>query len=84
VSGEVEEQLLVPHTFLLGDDALLAVSKTPRPELFVEVTAYVTGEVRLFNLQEVERELGIDLDDEAPRNYEGQPVIVVDALLLMK
>lgn len=84
VSGEVEEHLLTPHAFLLGDDALLAVTKTPRPELFVEATVYITGEVRLFNLKDTERELGIDLDDEALRSYEGQPVILVDSLLLMK
>lgn len=84
VSGEVEEQLLTPHIFVLGDDALLAISKTPGPELFVEATAYVTGEVRLFNLKEIEQELGLDLDDEALRGYEGQPVILVESLLLVK
>ena len=80
VSAEVEEGLLTPHAFLLGDRGLLAVSAEPRPELFVETTAYVTGEVRRFQLPEMERELGIDLDETKLRQYEGAPVIVVQAV----
>ncbi|MBW3632298.1 MAG: hypothetical protein KY456_04630 [Chloroflexi bacterium] len=80
VSAEVEEGLLTPHAFLLGDRGLLAVSAEPRPELFVEATAYVTGEVRRFGIAELEQELRIDLDDAGLRQYEGEPVIVVHAV----
>ena len=83
VSDEVEEHLLTPHAFLLGDRALLAVSAQPRPELFVEATAYVTGEVRRFDLGRIEAELGIDLDDDLLRPHEGEPVIVVRSVVLV-
>lgn len=82
VSDEVEEHLLTPHAFLLGDAAFLCISVTPRPGLFVEATAYVTGEVVFFNLAEIERRTGLDLDDEALRGYEGQPFILVDSLVV--
>jgi len=83
VSSEVEEHLLTPHAFLLGDKALVAISTTPHPELFVEATAYVTGEVRLFDLEETERATGLDLDERL-RDYEGQPMILVESLKLVK
>ncbi len=76
VSGEIEEHLLTPHAFLLGDEALLVVSAKARPELFVEATAYVTGEVRRFDLAELETQLGVDLDDDLLAAYQGKPVIV--------
>jgi len=83
VSDEVEEQLLTPHAFVLGDGALLCVSATPHPELFVEATAYVTGEVVRFDLGEIERRTGLDLDDGVFQGFEGRPVILVDSILLM-
>lgn len=83
VSDEVEEHLLTPHLFLLGDEAFLAISSAPHPELFVESTAYVTGEIRLFDLAEVERITGLDLDDDSLRAFSGQPVILVDSLLMV-
>lgn len=82
VSDEVEEHLLTPHAFLLGDSALLAVSTTAHPELFVETTAYVTGEVRLFDFEETERTTGLDLDERL-RDYEGQPMILVESLTMV-
>ncbi len=84
VSDEVEEHLLTPHAFLLGDRGLLAVSAQPHSELFVEATAYVTGEVRRFHLHQVEQDLGIDLDDGLLRPHEGEPVIVVHSLSLVR
>ncbi len=80
VSGEVEEHLLTPHAFLLDDDALLVVSATPHPELFVEATAYVTGEVRRFDLEAIEAEIGVDLDDGLLAPFEGEPVIVAQSV----
>lgn len=80
VSAEVEEGPRTPQVFLLGDRGLLAVSAEPHPELFVEATAYVSGEVRRFGLEELEQELGIDLDDAQLRRYEGEPVLVVEVV----
>lgn len=82
VSDEVEEYLLTPHAFVLGDNGLLAISATPHPELFVEATAYVTGEVGIFDLEEVERTTGLDLEERL-RDYEGQPVILVESLKMV-
>lgn len=84
ISAEVEEGPLTPHVFLLGDQDLLAISPEPRREVFVEATAYVTGEVRRFGLEELEQELGIDLNDARLRPHEGDPVIVVHAVKLVK
>lgn len=84
VSAEVEEQFLTPHTFTLGDRGFLAVSAEPHPELFVEATAFISGEVRRFALEDLERELGIDLDEATLRQYEGKPVIVVEAVEMVK
>lgn len=84
VSDEVEEALLTPHAFTLGDRHLLVVSGEPVPEAFVEATAYVTGEVRVFHLAEVEEELGIDLDDEAVRAYEGRSFVLAESVNVME
>lgn len=83
VSGEVEEHLLTPHLFLLGDEALLVVSGVPRPELFVEATAYVTGDVRRFRLEDLESELGIDLDDARVAPYEGRIFVLAQDVELV-
>ncbi len=71
VSGEVEDQFLALHAFLLDDEALLVISAEPRPELFIEATAYVTGQVRRFHLEEIEAELQIDLDEKLLAEFEG-------------
>lgn len=83
VSGEVEEHLLTPHVFLLGDWPLLVVSGEPHPDLFVEATAYVTGEVRRFDLAAVEAELGVDLPDERVASFAGEPVVIARAVELV-
>ena len=41
-----------------------------------EVT--IDGEVRVFNLQEVEKELGVDLVDAAFLTWEGRPVVIAN------
>lgn len=82
VSDEVEEGILTPHVFLIGDQKLLCISPNPRPEPFVESTAYVTGEVMLFDIAEVEQMLGIDLDDASFSSFEGQPFILVESVVL--
>lgn len=83
VSGEVEEHLLTPHLFRIGDEGLLVISGVARPELFVEATAYVTGEVRRLQSAELERELGVDLDDDLLAPYENKVVVVADEVELV-
>lgn len=79
VSGEVEDQFVTPHAFLLGDDSLLVISAEPRPELFIEATAYVRGQVLRFHIEEMEADLGIDLDDDRFSNF-GGVVLVAEAV----
>lgn len=83
VSGEVEEHLLAPHLFRIGDEGLLVISGVARPELFVEATAYVAGEVRRLQTAQLERELGVDLDDELLAPYENRVVVVADEVELV-
>lgn len=66
--------------FTVGDRHLLVIGVEPYPEVFVEATEYVMGEVRMFNLEEVERELGVGLDDTMMRAFEGQPFILADSV----
>lgn len=84
VSDEVEESLLTSHAFILGDQHLLVVSEETQPGVFVEATAYVTGEVRVFHLAEVEAQIGIDLDDAAMQRFEGRPFILMESVELVK
>ncbi|MDQ4044379.1 MAG: hypothetical protein M3173_02885, partial [Chloroflexota bacterium] len=80
VSGEIEGESVGPQVFTISDWYLLIVSAEPHPEVFREATAYVTGEVGVFDLDRVEEQLGIDLDDEALREYEGEPFILAEAV----
>ncbi len=52
-----------------------AGNSIPRP-LAEEARATTTGVVRRFAIVEFERELGIDLDDNLFREFEGRPGIV--------
>ncbi len=45
--------------------------------------ARVSGTVRRFNLQDVERELGVDLDDGLFGDYDGDPVLVAQSVRFM-
>ncbi|HEV2106865.1 MAG TPA: hypothetical protein VGR16_01235 [Thermomicrobiales bacterium] len=83
VSGEVEDRFLTLHAFLLGDDRFLVISKEPQPELFVEATAYVTGQVRRFHLKEIEAELGVDLDDQLLAEFEGDVFLLARTVELV-
>lgn len=76
VSGEIEEGLLTPHLFRLGDEQLLVVSPEPRPDLFVEATAYVVGEVRRFDRATLQAKFGIEFGQEQLDEYQGEPVVV--------
>lgn len=44
----------------------------------------VSGEVRTFNLAEVEQEMGADLDDAALKEFEGQPAIVAKVIEVLE
>ena len=83
VSGEVE-RVITPNAFLFGDAMILAISAEGRDDLFVEPTAYIRGTVQVFDRLEIEELLGLDLDDEQFAEYEGEPVIIVEALELIK
>ena len=83
VSGEAE-QVIGPNVFLFGNAKLLAVSAEGRDDLFVEPTAYVRGTIEVFNRVEIEAQLGLDLDDEQFAELDGKPVIIVEALELVK
>ncbi len=78
VSDEVEEGLLTSHAFWLGDEKLLVVSAKPLSDVFVETTAYVTGEVHRFDLGTVEATTGVDLNDDRFQSFKGEPFIYAE------
>ncbi len=80
ISDEVEEGLLTSHAFWLGDEKLLVVSPKPLSDVFVETTAYVSGEVRRFDLGTVEGTTGVDLDDERFQEFNGEPFILAEVV----
>lgn len=80
VTGEIERVFSSPHAFFLSDHKLLVISAEPRSDLFVEATAYVTGAVRLFDLTEIEEELGINLDNDMLAGYQGELVVVASII----
>ncbi len=87
VSGEVEDiedGLVTQHAFRIGSAKLLVITPEPREDLFVEPTAYVTGEVRQFDLAAVEGEFAIDLDEALLSQYNGDPVIIANEVELVK
>jgi hypothetical protein len=83
VSGEVETKLS-DQALLLSDDKLLVVMADFPPDVMEEATAFVTGTVHSFNLVDVERALGIDLDDRALAEREGQPVILAESIRMVR
>jgi membrane-associated phospholipid phosphatase len=76
VSDEIDEPALGAHAFVLGDEQLLVVMAEPNPDVFLEATGYVVGEVVRFEVAAVEERLGIDLDDAAVERFVGEPAIV--------
>lgn len=83
VSDEIDEPALTPNVFVLGDEQLLVVSAEPTPDVFIEATAYVVGEVRLFDLTTMEAELGLDLDDAMLAPFAGEPVVVARSIAVV-
>ena len=41
---------------------------------------YVSGKVQLFHLSDIEQQLGVTLNPETYKQYEGKPVIIADAI----
>ncbi|MDP8922205.1 MAG: hypothetical protein M3O34_04925, partial [Chloroflexota bacterium] len=94
VRGEVGEALgsrsfALEEDDLLFEDAVLVLTtgqmtgrdgRPLAPDALVDRPVWVTGTVRLFNRVEVERDLGIDLDDELFAEWEGRPAIVARSI----
>ena len=85
ISGNVVE-LVGTSAFTVGSDEgdgeLLVVTSDPTLMADLEAGGPVTasGTVRLFDLEVIEEESGIDLDDELFADFDGKPVIVADAV----
>ena len=66
-----------------GADGLLIVNGTdeaPAPEVEVGQTVEVSGLVREFDIQEVEREIGTDLADAVFTYWASQPVLIATSI----
>jgi hypothetical protein len=81
VSADVNE-ILTPMSFTIAgtDDttveALLVLHDTELPEVTPGLTVGVTGTVQeAFDLPTVEEEMGVDLDDAAFEDWDGEPYI---------
>jgi hypothetical protein len=94
VRGEVED-VVGPRSFTLEDDDLLfddevlvlttgqMTDRAGQPlgaDALVDRPVWVTGTVRLFDRAEIERDLGIDLDDGLFESWDGQSVIVARSI----
>jgi hypothetical protein len=94
VVGEVEDTLgwrafTIEDNDLLFDEELLVVSARPlldRHGRTVESAflgdddILVSGTVRAFNLAELERELGVDLEDDLFTAWTGRPAIIAHSI----
>ena len=81
VSADVNE-ILTPMSFTIAGtddttvDALLILHDTELPEVTPGLTVGVTGTVqKAFDLPTVEEEMGVDLDDAAFEDWDGEPYI---------
>ncbi len=82
VTGEIDD-IVAPTAFTIGPGGLLLVSSAPAsatPDLSESQTVQVTGTVRRFDLVELERETGADLQDELFAGWEGRPAIVASSV----
>jgi len=80
VSGVVDAYLFS----IARDDAepIVVLLRPGLPAVRIGRTVEVTGSVRPFILDELERELGVPLDDRRARRFEGQPVLVAVAVTM--
>lgn len=94
LTGEVEE-VIGPRAFTLDSpgplsEKLLVVSRNVLQPIGGETTqdfffetddrVSVKGEVRQFNLRELEQSLGVDLVDEEFAQWEGKPIILAQEI----
>ena len=89
VRGEVTEVepgisfVMQDDDFLSGDEVLVInTSQKTLPEGVDDLPLQVTGEVGALVLADVEREYGLDLDPELYVDYESQPVIFANYMVL--
>jgi hypothetical protein len=98
VTGELDRSIgwrsfVIEDNDLLFDEELLVVSARPlvdrdgqpiRIATFAlqQVPARVTGNVRPFDLAEIERELDLDLDDNLYTEWVGKPVLIATSVRL--
>ncbi|MBE9046027.1 hypothetical protein IQ255_16720 [Pleurocapsales cyanobacterium LEGE 10410] len=89
VRGEIEEVdpgisfTLQEEGFLEGDEVLVInTSETIVPEGMEDMGLQVTGELGTFILADVETEYGLDLDPDLYVDYESQPVIFAEYMVL--
>lgn len=93
VSGEVDE-VLSPRAFEIGGEgfafpgSLLVIAKQDLPSIAGRTNGMlreddivqVTGTVRDFRREQIQREVGMQLSQDEYSKWEGQPVIVADSV----
>ena len=92
VSGDVEE-IHSPKAFNMDSGTslgeLLVVGREPFPQVtgmetdnayLINDIATVTGVVRLFKKEDIDREIGWDLDSQLATGFEGKPVLVAQSV----
>lgn len=96
VSGDVEEivgsRALIIDSPGAASENLLVINKNPlmpiggsgEDDFFFQENdrVNISGEVRKFNIREIEELLGIDLVDSDFAHMEGQPVVIADSINL--
>ncbi|AFY79779.1 hypothetical protein [Oscillatoria acuminata] len=91
VRGDVQEIDTSSDTFLMDDDRFLTgegiLVINSSGEVFAipnadEMQVQVTGEVRQFNLVDINTGYGLNLDPQLYSEYENQPAIVAESLAL--
>lgn len=97
VSGEVRENLdtrgLILKSSRLNNERLLVISR----EMLIGIgggpgdyvhkpdeNIRVSGEVRELNLDELEQEIGVELNEDKFSNYEGKPVVIADSIIKLQ
>lgn len=65
--------------FVLSKQNIIGVGGGPGMPLYpTNSPIVVSGKVQIFHLKEIEKALGIDLNDEIYAQFEGKPVIIAD------